>query len=36
MEGYVGEFTELMALREELVGRVVALVAEGECAAEDR
>lgn len=36
MEGYVGEFTELMALREELVGRVVALVAEGECIAEGR
>jgi 5'-deoxynucleotidase YfbR-like HD superfamily hydrolase len=30
MEGYVGEFAELMALREELVGRTVALVAASE------
>jgi 5'-deoxynucleotidase YfbR-like HD superfamily hydrolase len=36
MEGYVGEFADLMALREDLVGRVVALVAESECSAEGR
>jgi 5'-deoxynucleotidase YfbR-like HD superfamily hydrolase len=33
METYAGEFTELMDLRAELVGRVVALVAEQEAAA---
>lgn len=30
MEGYVGELADLMSLREELVGRVVALVAKDE------